>query len=153
MVLLTQPRHIDSVSRRLKLLLTDLERTSTNQQHASHRRHDSQSNSTQPINPTVQEQLLPLLTRLGPSLPQIPHILTRLRTLSTLHTSASEFQSTLEDLEEEQRKMREALTELDGAVKTVESSLDANQDVVKGNVSGLEDRVDSLLRRLEDLSR
>ena len=48
--------------------------------------------------------------------------------------------------------MREALTELDGAVKTVESSLDANQSVVKGNVSGLEDRVDNLLRRLEGLS-
>ena len=153
MVLLTQPRHIDSVSRRLKLLLTDLDRASTNQQHASHRRHDSRSNSPQPANPTVQEQLLPLLTRLGPSLPQIPHILTRLRTLSTLHTSAAEFQSTLESLEEEQRKMREALTELDGAVKTVESSLDANQSVVKGNVSGLEDRVDGLLRRLDGLSR
>ena len=153
MVLLTQPRHIDSVSRRLKLLLTDLDRASTNQQHASHRRHDSRSNSPQPANPTVQEQLLPLLTRLGPSLPQIPHILTRLRTLSTLHTSAAEFQSTLESLEEEQRKMRETLTELDDAVKTVESSLDANQSVVKGNVSGLEDRVDGLLRRLEGLSR
>ena len=153
MVLLTQPRHIDSVSRRLKLLLTDLDRVSTNQQHASHRRHDSRSNSPQPANPTVQEQLLPLLTRLGPSLPQIPHILTRLRTLSTLHTSAAEFQSALESLEEEQRKMRETLTELDDAVKTVESSLDANQSVVKGNVSGLEDRVDGLLRRLEGLSR
>ena len=153
MVLLTQPRHIDSVSRRLKLLLTDLDRASTNQQHASHRRHDSQSNSPQPANPTVQEQLLPLLTRLGPSLPQIPHILTRLRTLSTLHTSAAEFQSALESLEEEQKKMRGALTELDDAVKTVESSLNANQSVVKGNVSGLEDRVDGLLRRLEGLSR
>jgi nuclear migration protein JNM1 len=101
----------------------------------------------------VQEQLLPLLTRLGPSLPQIPHILTRLRTLSALHTSAAEFQGTLESLEEDQRKMREALEELNGAVKTVESSLDENQSLVKGNVSGLEERVDGLLRRLEELSR
>lgn len=101
----------------------------------------------------MQEQLLPLLTRLGQSLPQIPHILTRLRTLSTLHTSASEFQGTLEGLEEEQRKMREALEELNSAVETVEGSLDENQGLVKGNVSGLEERVEGLLRRLDELSR
>lgn len=101
----------------------------------------------------MQEQLLSLLTRLGPSLPQIPHILTRLRTLSALHISAAEFQGTLEGLEEEQRKMREALEELNGAVKTVEGSLDENQGLVKGNVSGLEERVEGLLRRLDELSR
>lgn len=101
----------------------------------------------------MQEQLLPLLTRLGPSLPQIPHILTRLRTLSALHTSASEFSDTLEELEEEQRKMREALTELDEAVGTVEASLEENQGLVKGNVSGLEERVENLLKKIDEMSR
>lgn len=153
LTLLTQPRHIDSISRRLKLLLTDLDRVSTSQQHTSHRRQNSQPNTAPPTNAIVHEQLLPLLTRLGPSLPQIPHILTRLRTLSALHTSAAEFHDTLEGLEEEQRKMREALEELDGAVKTVESSLVENQGLVKGNVSGLEERVEGLLRRLDELSR
>jgi nuclear migration protein JNM1 len=156
LTLLTQPRHIDSISRRLKLLLTDLDRASASQQHASHHRRQNSQSSTagaSPANSVVQEQLLPLLTRLGPSLPQIPHILTRLRTLSALHTSAAEFQGTLESLEEEQRKMREALEELNGAVKTVEGSLDENQGLVKGNVSGLEERVEGLLRRLEELSR
>ncbi|KIM92067.1 hypothetical protein PILCRDRAFT_195 [Piloderma croceum F 1598] len=156
LTLLTQPRHVDSISRRLKLLLTDLDRTSASQQHASHhRRQNSQSSSAAapPANSAVQEQLLPLLTRLGPSLPQIPHILTRLRTLSSLHTAAAEFQGTLEGLEEEQKKMREALEELNGAVKTVERSLDENQGLVKGNVGGLEERIDGLLRRLEVLSR
>lgn len=101
----------------------------------------------------MQEQLLPLLTRLGPTLPQIPHILTRLRTLSALHTSASEFQDTLEGLEEEQKKMREALTELDEAVGTVEESLEENQGLVKGNISGLEERVEALLRRIEEMKQ
>ncbi|GLB37245.1 putative dynamitin [Lyophyllum shimeji] len=150
LTLLTQPRHIDSISRRLKLLLSDLDRASA--QHHSHRRHPSQPNSA-PQTSQIQEQLLPLLHRLGPSLPHIPHILTRLRTLAALHTSAAEFQETLESLEREQQKMHEALTELEGAVKTVESSLDENRTVVKGNVAGLESRVDSLLGRLEELSR
>lgn len=150
MTLLTQPRHIDSISRRLKLLLSDLDRTSASQH--SHRRHPSQpTNGPQPSQ--IQEQLLPLLTRLGPSLAQIPHILTRLRTLSALHTSAGEFESTLEGLEEEERKLKEGLRELEGAVDTVEKSLDENRGVVKGNVEGLEGRVDTLMRRLEDLGR
>jgi nuclear migration protein JNM1 len=59
----------------------------------------------------------------------------------------------LEGLEEEQRKMREALEQLDGAVKTVEASLDENQGLVKGNVGGLDERVEGLLRRLEELGR
>ncbi|KAJ7594840.1 Dynamitin-domain-containing protein [Mycena floridula] len=149
MTLLTQPRHIDSISRRLKLLLSDLDRASTSQNN--HRRHPSQPSNGPPSQ--IQEQLLPLLSRLGPSLPQIPHILTRLRTLSALHASAGDFQQTLEGLEEEQRKMREALGELEGAVKTVEESLEKNRTVIKGNVEGLEQRVDALYRRLDELDR
>ncbi|KAG5646285.1 hypothetical protein DXG03_003881 [Asterophora parasitica] len=147
--LLTQPRHIDSISRRLKLLLSDLDRASA--QH-SHRRHPSQPNAA-PQTSQIQEQVLPLLSRLSPSLPQIPHILTRLRTLAALHTSAAEFQDTLQSLEQEQQKIHEALTEFESAVTTVETSLDENRDVVKGNVAGLEGRVDSLLSRLEELNR
>ncbi|KAJ7262305.1 Dynamitin-domain-containing protein [Mycena haematopus] len=149
LTLLTQPRHIDSVSRRLKLLLSDLDRAAASQH--SHRRHPSQSNGVPPSQ--IQEQVIPLLSRLGPSLPHIPHILTRLRTLSALHTSAAQFESTLEGLEEDQRKMREALGELDNAVKTIEKSLEENRDVVKGNVGGLEGRIDVLLKRVDELGR
>lgn len=136
MTLLTQPRHIDSISRRLKLLLSDLDRTS------SHR----QGNAA----PQMQEQLVPLLTRLGPLLPQIPHILTRLRTLSMLHTSAGEFERTLEGLEEEERRLRDMLGLLEVAVKRVEDSVEENRNVVRGNVEGLEKRVEALYRRVEE---
>ncbi|KAG7085584.1 hypothetical protein E1B28_003137 [Marasmius oreades] len=135
---LTQPRHIDSISRRLKLLLSELERTS------QHRRHGSQSNVTAT---SLQEQILPLLNRLGPSLPQIPHILMRLKTLSALHTSASEFENTLNGLEEEQQKMRGSITDLESAVARLESNLEENRQVVTGNVTGLEERVGALMER------
>ncbi|KAF8894932.1 Dynamitin-domain-containing protein [Gymnopilus junonius] len=151
LTILTQPRHIDSISRRLKLLLSDLDRTSAAQSQA-HKRHPSQVNGTSQT-PSVQEQLFPILLRLGPLLPHIPHILTRLRTLSTLHSSATAFQSTLEDLEEEQNKLRSGLLELEKAVETVEMNLKDNREVVKNNVAGLEGRVNSLLGRLEDLGR
>ncbi|KAG6862301.1 hypothetical protein C0995_015999 [Termitomyces sp. Mi166 len=157
LALLAQPRHLDSISRRLKILQADLERVSAAQQQVAARRQQQQpaasDESTTPAPQYIQDTVLPILSRLGPALPQLPHILTRLRTLATLHTSAAEFQETLEGLEEEQRKMREALTELDGAVSRVEKSLEENRGVVRGNVSGLESRVDSLLNRLEELSR
>jgi len=151
LTILTQPRHIDSISRRLKLLLSDLDRTSAAQSQ-SHKRHPSQTNGTSQT-PSLQEQLFPILLRLGPLLPHIPHILTRLRTLSNLHSSATAFQSTLEDLEEEQKKLLSGLLELEKAIETVEVSLKENREVVKNNVAGLEGRVNSLLSRLEDLRR
>ncbi|KAF9484478.1 hypothetical protein BDN70DRAFT_872501 [Pholiota conissans] len=150
LTILTQPRHIDSISRRLKLLLSDLDRASA-PQHQSHRRQPSHPNGApQPV--ALQDQLFPLLARLGPLLPHIPHILTRLRTLSALHSSAANFQTTLEDLEEEQKKTRTGLLELEKAIHTVETSLNENREVVKSNVTGLEGRVNLLLGRLEDLN-
>ncbi|KAF9502007.1 hypothetical protein BDN71DRAFT_1379376 [Pleurotus eryngii] len=151
LIILTQPRHIDSVSRRLKLLLSDLDRASASQQHG-HRRNPSQP-SASGSSPNIQEQLLPLLNRLSPLLPQIPHILTRLRTLSSLHTSTGEFQSMLSSLETDQQGMHKSLDDLEEAMKTVEKSLEANQKVVRCNVAGLEERVDNLLGRLEELGR
>ncbi|KAG9316461.1 Dynamitin-domain-containing protein [Chiua virens] len=143
--LLTQPRHIDSVSRRLKLLLSDLERASANQ---AQKRQTNGSTLT-----LAQDTVLPLLSRLAPSLPHIPHILTRLRTLSVLHGSAAEFQSTMAALEEEQRRTREALEALNGAIANVEASLEANRRTVAGNVNSLEERVGKVLNRLEEVAR
>ncbi|TCD61972.1 hypothetical protein EIP91_007658 [Steccherinum ochraceum] len=167
LTLLTQPRHIDSISRRLKLLLSDLDRVSAanNPSHGGKSRqsshHPPAPNSPHPGTPAsaptatvpspLQEQLTPILTRLAPLLPHIPHILTRLRTLSSLHTSAASFQTTLEGLEEEQKRGRAALEELLRAVEGVENSLKENEDVVKKNVADLEERIEDVGRRMEDL--
>ncbi|OAX39102.1 hypothetical protein K503DRAFT_690284 [Rhizopogon vinicolor AM-OR11-026] len=153
LTLLTQPRHIDSISRRLKLLLSDLERVST-AQGQKRQSQPSQAGSAMTLHSTTtQDAILPLLSRLAPSLPHIPHILTRLRTLSALHASAGEFQGTMTALEEEQRKTREALEALKSAVADVEVSLEANRGTVASNVQGLEDRVDRVLSQLEEFSK
>jgi nuclear migration protein JNM1 len=149
LALLTQPRHLDSISRRLKLLLSDLERASATQQN----RRQSEQHAANPQTNPIPEHLIPILSRLGPSLPQIPHILARLRTLSSLHTSAAEFQSTLEDLEKEHQKVHETLIELRDAVETVEKSLEENKIVIKNNVASLDSRVDSLIQRLDELGK
>ncbi|KAI0741483.1 hypothetical protein C8Q80DRAFT_1110264 [Daedaleopsis nitida] len=170
--LLTQPRHIDSISRRIKLLNSEFERTSSTSggqaHHGTQRRGGTHAaTSAHAASPTtgtpapavtanasttaLQEQLAPVLMRLAPLLPHIPHVLTRLRTLSALHTSAAGFQKTLEGLEEEQRRGRAALEDLQRAVDGVEKSLQDNEKLVKSNVLELEDRIDGLGRRVEDI--
>ena len=156
LTVLAQPRHLDNISRRLKLLLSDLDRlASANQQHrrstTAAAEGDSSTTAPATVPASLQEQLAPALARLVPALPQIPHILARLRTLATLHASASQFGNTLSALEEEQRQSHEALDALDQAVEGVEGSLAENARVVKGNVTGLEERIDALTKRLEAL--
>jgi nuclear migration protein JNM1 len=156
LTVLAQPRHLDNISRRLKLLLSDLDRlAAANQQQrrSAAAEGDSSSTTTAPavLPASLQEQLAPALARLVPALPQIPHILARLRTLSTLHTSAAQFGSTLSALEEAQRQSREALDALTQAVEGVEGSLAENGRVVKGNVTGLEERIEALTQRLDAL--
>ncbi|VDB95908.1 unnamed protein product [Peniophora sp. CBMAI 1063] len=147
---LTQPRHLDNISRRLKLLLTDLDRLSASNKHQ--RQLSTNDPSAGPAAPSaIQDQLAPLLTRLVPMLPHIPHILARLRTLSALHTSAADFSRTLDGLEEDQRRVRDLLGELERAVGSVEGSLKENGEVVKKNVAGLEDRISQLTERLDKL--
>ena len=174
LTLLTQPRHIDSISRRIKLLNSEFERTSASGSGQAHHGGSAQQrrgtgaghHASSPATATgpspngaassasstaLQEQLAPVLTRLAPLLPHIPHVLARLRTLSALHTSAAGFERTLEGLEEEQKRVRAALEDLGRAVEGVEKSLADNEGVVKGNVRGLEERIDGLGRRVEDI--
>lgn len=157
LTVLAQPRHLDNISRRLKLLLSDLDRlAAANQQHrrgATAAENDGSTNTpnTTTLPASLQEQLAPALSRLVPALPQIPHILARLRTLATLHTSAAQFANSLSALEEEQRRSREALDALTQAIEGVEGSLSENGRVVKGNVAGLEARIDTLTAQLDKL--
>ncbi|KAG8967056.1 hypothetical protein FRC03_010804 [Tulasnella sp. 419] len=154
--LLTQPRHIDSISRRLKLLLTDLEKlqpakssqrgSGANQTSTTKDGTGSTSGST-----NLPPDIVPILTRLSPLLPTIPHLLQRLRTLSSLHTSASSFAATLSSLEEEQKKVRSALEELSKAVEGVEGSMAENDTRVEANVKGLEARLEEVTSKLKFL--
>lgn len=159
LTLLTQPRHIDSISRRLKLLLTDLERYSTTnaRRQSSAAPPNPNTSSTASNGPPSaslpQNDLAPILARLAPALPTIPHLLTRLRTLSTLHASASGFATALTDLEEEQKRTRAGLGELERAVKGVEQSLEVNSERVEGNLKGLGERLAAAQERLQAMGK
>ncbi|KAG8696115.1 hypothetical protein FRC09_008725, partial [Ceratobasidium sp. 395] len=143
LTLLTQPRHIDSISRRLKLLLTDLERYNASA-------GPSASSGSAPIPPALAE-LAPLLQRLAPHVTTIPAVLARLRTLSSLHAAAAGFGDAVSGLEEDQRRTRAGLAELEEAVRGLEGSIGENEGTIRGNVEGLETRIASLEERLSGL--
>ncbi|CAE6443479.1 unnamed protein product [Rhizoctonia solani] len=142
LTLLAQPRHIDSISRRLKLLLTDLERYNAS---------GAPSGPGAPLPPALAE-LAPLLQRLAPHITTIPAVLARLRTLSTLHASAAGFGDAVSGLEEDQRRLRAGLADLEEAVEGLEGSISDNSGTINRNVEGLEARISSLEERLAGLS-
>ncbi|CAG8688108.1 3030_t:CDS:2, partial [Acaulospora colombiana] len=168
LTILTQPRTIDSISRRLKLLLTDLDRVAaqsatagaSTQGTGTAQSRGTGATSGTASNPgagstgtsqssTIQEQLTPILQRLAPHLPTLPHILARLRTLSSLHAAAADFQRSMEQLEAQQKRNRSSIDELELAIKTLETSIQNNGEVEKNNVTKLEENIQKLLQRLE----
>ena len=169
LTVLTQPRTIDAISRRLKLLLTDLDKLSSHPAGASAARaaaaglpqangHASAPSTSGPslagLTPAsqLQAELTPILQRLAPHLPSIPHILTRLRTLSSLHAAAAEFQRTLSAVESEQANQRSGMDELLRAIERLEDSVSENGEVARRNVEGLEGRIAGLEQRLQALA-
>ncbi|KAL7413223.1 hypothetical protein BDY24DRAFT_389350 [Mrakia frigida] len=175
LTLLTQPRHLDAISRRVKLLLIDLDKAQQSQSNSSFsnsqkRRSITASSSldpssSQPPNPSSSPSnltptqlsslttLFALLPRLQPLLPLVPHLLARLRSLASLHASAGEFASTLSNVERESIGLREGEKELRGVLEGLEASLKKNEEVMEGNLRGLGERVDKLGERVEGLAR
>jgi len=155
LTVLSQPRHLDAISRRLKLLLTDLDRMSNTQSKDNKGRqgqdHSAQAEPAPNQALQLQEQILGHLARLSPHLPQIPLILARLRTLSALHSSANSFDATMTSLEMDQTQVSRALEDLTRAVEGVENSMQTNDAVVRQNVSSLEQRVNDIVQRLGKL--
>jgi nuclear migration protein JNM1 len=151
--LLTHPRHLDAISRRVKLLLVDLDRAA-----AAAR---SRTTTTQPergSNVTLSQaeftelqSLFSLLPRLDPLLPILPPLLARLRSLSGLHADASEVAEGLRRLQADDRRTGEEKVELERVVKGVQEGLGDAARGIERNWEGLETRMRGLEGRIQAL--
>lgn len=173
LTLLSQPRHLDSISRRVKVLVTDLERLHDSRKKLGDTRPLSvalsggmtavvgDSSAVHSLSPatdgsaaiapdTLQkiDALFALLPRLDPLLPLTPRLLSRLRSLSSLHASAATFDSTLSGVREEVRRLGEGESGLREVLEGLEASMAENDAKVKGNLSGLEERIGRLIERM-----
>ncbi|CDZ97190.1 Dynamitin [Phaffia rhodozyma] len=176
LTLLTQPRHLDAISRRIKLLLTDLDRaqatsSSTNNSNPSltdttllsdpHNRRsathlyssDHTSSSLTVAQIQKIDSLSSMLPKIQPILPILPPLLARLHSLSDIHSASSSFGSTLTRLESEAVRLKESSVDLKAIVDQMEGSLKENETRVEGNFRAIGERVGNVLRRVEALER
>ncbi|WAR54990.1 hypothetical protein PtB15_4B608 [Puccinia triticina] len=116
LLLLTQPRHLDSISRRVKVIVTAASSptpgpspspspagspsspaTKLLRPHQRPRRHCPRAPLLPPDALHRLDRLYSLLPRLDPLLPLVPHLLSRLCSLAHLHASADSFRARLDD--------------------------------------------------------
>lgn len=154
--LLTQPRHLDAISRRVKLLLVDLDRAAT-----AARRQGASTASVQPMDKNVAlsqadynslQSLFGLLPRLDPLVPIVPLLLSRLQSLAGLHAAAGEIADSLIRLQNGDKGEGAELQELTAAVEGVQHGLDDATRQVTTNWTGVETRLKDLEARLQKLN-
>lgn len=152
---LTQPRHLDGISRRVKMLLNDLERAA-----ASARRNASAGSSPEKAAPNALSQadqetlqsLFALLPRLDPLIPTIPPLITRLRSLSGLHAEALSIAADLRELQSSNAAASDEERELNLIVKSVQTGLSDAAVGIQKNWEALQGRIKTLEDRLQALS-
>lgn len=195
--LLSQPRHLDSISRRVKVLVTDLERVHEARRKLGDARplsvalasgitvvspgtgatpagglsasvaggpvtsipgvvsvnpkSDASGVSLPPDALQKLDALSTLLPRIDPLLPLVPHLLSRLQSLSALHASSLGFSDSLASIRETVGRGERRYDGLEEVLVGVEASLKENEETVKGNLEVVEARVKGLLERLEKL--
>lgn len=180
LTLLTHPRHLDGISRRVKVLVSELERV-----HEARRKIDTSSASnrlgipsangleggsspllggtspgvgTSSPNGLTTETLtkleanFALLSRLEPLMPLAPTLLSRLHSLSSLHASAAGFSDDVNSLLVAAKTSEATHEELQTVLTNVESSLRENQQRVQANLESVEARIEGLAKRVEKLS-
>ncbi|ORX34148.1 hypothetical protein BD324DRAFT_636853 [Kockovaella imperatae] len=155
LILLTQPRHLDAISRRVKLLLVDLDRAA-----AASRRQPLGSQSPEKGASSVAlssaeyeslQSLFAILPRLDPLIPIITPLLARLKSLSGLHAEAAQTVSTLRAVQEGTKRNGDEVKELVGVVQGVKGGLEEGAKAVERNWTGLGDRMKSLEDRIKAL--
>jgi len=158
LTLLTQPRHLDAISRRVKLLLVDLDRAAA----ASRRQPAGAASNPSPGDKSVTlsttdyaslQTLFALLPRLDPLLPIVPPLLARLQSLSGLHAAASEVADGLSKLKESEKKGGDEVKELQSVVEGVQRGLNDAGKAVVANWDGLEKRMKELEVRVKALDQ
>ncbi|ORY24691.1 hypothetical protein BCR39DRAFT_546238 [Naematelia encephala] len=160
--LLTQPRHLDAISRRLKLLLVDLDRAAAASRRPAGSANLSSVNpppgGEKPASGTLSQadhanlqSLFALLPRLDPLIPIVPPLLARLRSLAILHTEAGAIVDDLKTTRAEEKREAEEIKELQEVVERVDTGLSEAAKAIKRNWEGLEERLSGLEERIKAL--
>lgn len=181
LTLLTQPRHLDGVSRRVKVLVTDLERL-----HETRRK----LGDTRPLNVALSagsltvataggaagpatatgggagegggggvtpelaqkiDTLFSLVPRVDALVPVVPRVLMRLRALARVHDDAAVFRDALREAEAGCARLKRDEGDLRAVLDGVRARMDDNEGTLRGNLGELEGRINDVVARLDKL--
>ncbi|KAG1464555.1 hypothetical protein G6F56_005060 [Rhizopus delemar] len=166
-VLLAQPRQLEMVARRVKVLNSDLDRlnelkagrkdlslgfnlssTLNNPTNASGHDNKDNSNDTE----TKINQLFATLEKVDPLLNLTPALLTRLKALQNLHADAATFGQSIKVISEEQTRMTDELKSLTDTCEQLNASLKLNEEAIDGNIKIIDTRMTDIIQRMNTLN-
>ena len=157
LTLLSQPEQLDDVSKRVKLVLTDLDKTrATPSSKAAMPSDRAEGKNTadlklDPSDAQKVDAIYNALPRIEPIVPLLPPLLTRLRSLASLHAGASSVQSTLSRLEGDTASMKETDAEVKEVLDRLDEGITKQAEAMKGNWNSLSERLELLNERVARL--
>ncbi|CAG8723151.1 3993_t:CDS:2, partial [Acaulospora morrowiae] len=147
MQILAQPRHLESVSRKAKTLVGELEKV-------NELKNKELSNGG--VIPFETEEkinyLFALLDKVDPLMSIAPALVNRLKSLQQLHQEATVFGETVKMLNDGQNKISEELKSLQEVSGNLEKSFEENNAAIEKNIKIVDDRITDLSERLEKLT-
>ncbi|KAJ3191915.1 hypothetical protein HK101_007288 [Irineochytrium annulatum] len=164
LALLTQPRRLDNVARRVKTVTADMERLMElrKKQHLEHHYSrdltsagataasavsDIDMHATQTETERRVNYLFSSLEKLDPIIGIIPRLITRLQSLRSLHTEAAVFSDSIKLVSNEQAKVAETAETIERMLTNMETSMAANAERAEKNIEALSKRLSNLLEK------
>ncbi|CAG8541869.1 16677_t:CDS:2 [Dentiscutata heterogama] len=139
MQLLAQTRHLESVSRKAKTLVGELEKV-------------NELKSKEFMNGAVIDfDTKERVYKVDPLISIAPALVNRLKSLQQLHQEAAVFSDTIKMISDEQNKIRDELKSLNEVSENLDKSFKVNEDSIQQNISIMDARVNDLAKRLEKL--
>ncbi|KAG2171416.1 hypothetical protein INT43_009077 [Umbelopsis isabellina] len=157
---LSQPRHLDMISRRVKLVNSELEKL--NELKAGKRGESNNNNNgygtdqanAGAVSDNMDEKIHSLfntMNKVEPLINLTPALLARLKALQALHTEAATFSKSTKMISEEQGKITEDLQNLGGASRQLTKTFEENEANIQCNIKVMDDRITDLLQRINKL--
>ncbi|KAJ3381530.1 hypothetical protein HDU92_005294 [Lobulomyces angularis] len=168
--LLTNPRTLDQVVKKVKGLISEMEQLAdlrkkqqfdfnmleqTNGLKKEKDENSLASIKTREINLEEEKRidyLFQMLDRLDQVGSVVPQLLGRLHALKSLHTEAALFSESLKLIETEQQKVAENFSNLEDGVQKLTINISENEGKILKNVDILDKRISDLVNRVEKLS-
>ncbi|KAF9183905.1 Dynactin subunit 2 [Haplosporangium sp. Z 767] len=140
---LVQPRLLEQLSRRLKVVTAELERVQELQ---------AKESTTTGISAEAENKintLFELVDKIDPLVALAPVLVTRLKGLKGLHAEAAVFSDSIKMISSEQTKISEELKGLDTVSAKLQESLTENDAAIQKNIELIDGRITQLVERIQ----